>query len=95
MDARHRPAGLHQLTRGPSPRAILAAEAGLLVGDVQGSPYRANLGNSKGALESYRKSLAIREKLASDAKENAQIKLDLLQSYGAVGELSQVTANLP
>ena len=65
------------------------------VGDVQGSPYRANLGNSKGALESYKKALAIREKLHSDAKKNAQLKLDLMQSYSAVGELSQVTGNLP
>src|SRR5205085_1815355 len=29
------------------------------VGDVQGNPYKANLGNSSGALESYRKALAI------------------------------------
>ncbi len=65
------------------------------VGDVQGSPYQANLGNSKGALESYKKALAIREKLHSDSKENAQVKLDLIQSYSAVGELSQVTGNLP
>ncbi len=65
------------------------------VADVQGSPYQANLGNSKGALESYKKALAIREKLHSDSKENAQIKLDLIQSYSAVGELSQVTGNLP
>ena len=65
------------------------------VGDVQGSPYRANLGNSKGALESYKKALAIREKLYFDLKENTQLKLELIQSYGAVGELSQVTGNLP
>jgi serine/threonine protein kinase/tetratricopeptide (TPR) repeat protein len=65
------------------------------VADVQGSPYQANLGNSKGALESYKKALAIREKLNAGAKENAQFKLDLIQSYSAVGELSQVTGNLP
>ncbi len=65
------------------------------VGDVQGSPYQANLGNSKGALESYKKALAIREKLHSDSRENSQVKLDLIQSYSAVGELSQVTGNLP
>lgn len=34
------------------------------VGDVLGYPYGANLGDSPGALQSYRKALAIRESLA-------------------------------
>jgi non-specific serine/threonine protein kinase/serine/threonine-protein kinase len=33
------------------------------VGDIQGNPYVANLGDTEGALESYRKALAIREAL--------------------------------
>ncbi len=35
------------------------------IGDVQGSPLAANLGDSAGALASYRKALAIRETLAA------------------------------
>jgi tetratricopeptide (TPR) repeat protein len=39
------------------------------LGDVQGNPYYANLGDTAGALASYRKALAIREKI-SDASES-------------------------
>jgi serine/threonine protein kinase/tetratricopeptide (TPR) repeat protein len=65
------------------------------VGDVQGAPYRANLGNYKGALVSHNKALAIRAKLNSTSTESEQTKLELARSYGAVGELSQVTGNIP
>jgi eukaryotic-like serine/threonine-protein kinase len=39
------------------------AQAYLKVGDVQGNPYTPNLGDTPGALESYRKALAIAERL--------------------------------
>jgi tetratricopeptide (TPR) repeat protein len=39
------------------------------LGDVQGNPYFANLGDSAGALVSYRKALAIREGLRDDSPE--------------------------
>jgi serine/threonine protein kinase/tetratricopeptide (TPR) repeat protein len=39
------------------------------LGDVQGNPYYANLGDSAGAMASYRKSLAIRERLTDDSPE--------------------------
>jgi len=64
------------------------------VGDVQGSPYRSNLGNYKGALASQRKALAIREQLHSSAMQDEQVLLDLARSYGAVGELLHVTGDL-
>lgn len=64
------------------------------VGDVQGAPYRANLGNYKGALISHNKALAIRTTLNSIPGESAQMKLELARSHGAVGELSQVTGNI-
>jgi serine/threonine protein kinase/tetratricopeptide (TPR) repeat protein len=64
------------------------------VGDVQGSPYRPNLGNYKGALASQRKALAIREQLHSSAMLDEQVLLDLARSYGAVGELLHVTGDL-
>ena len=65
------------------------------VGDVQGAPYRANLGNYAGALVSHEKALAIREKVNATSDANAQMKLELARSYGAVGELSQVTGDIP
>jgi eukaryotic-like serine/threonine-protein kinase len=65
------------------------------VGDVQGAPYRANLGNYTGALVSHNKALAIRAKLNSTSTESAQIRLELAHSYGTVGELSQVTGDIP
>jgi eukaryotic-like serine/threonine-protein kinase len=37
------------------------------LGDVQGNPYYANLGDSAGSLASYRKALAIREAIADDS----------------------------
>ncbi len=64
------------------------------VGDVQGSPFRSNLGNYKGALASHQKALAIREKLGAVAPLDEQLKLEIARSYGAVGELLQVTGNL-
>ncbi|MCU1268558.1 MAG: ppkA [Acidobacteria bacterium] len=65
------------------------------VGDVQGSPFSANLGNYKGALASYKRALALREKLNSAAPGNSQIQLDLIRSYEAVGGMSQVTGDIP
>jgi len=65
------------------------------VGDVQGSPSRANLGDFAGALASHGKALAIRTRLASGASASPSAKLELARSYAALGELSQVTGELP
>jgi eukaryotic-like serine/threonine-protein kinase len=64
------------------------------VGDVQGAPYRANLGDYKGALLSHNKALVIRMSLNSTFASNPELKLELARSYGAIGELSQVTGDL-
>ena len=39
------------------------------LGDVQGNPYQANLGDSAGAMASYQKALAIREKIEDPSPE--------------------------
>ena len=65
------------------------------VGDVQGSPSRANLGNFKGALASHGKALAIRTRLAASSTAGPGAKLELARSYAALGELSQVTSDVP
>jgi eukaryotic-like serine/threonine-protein kinase len=69
------------------------------VGDVQGAPYRANLGNYRGALASHNKALAIRLRLDSGLDsgpgQSEEARLGLARSYGSVGELSQVTGDIP
>ena len=58
------------------------------VGDIQGNPYSANLGDTDGALASYRKATSIRERLAkSDAKTETQ--LDLARSYRGMGDIME------
>jgi len=54
----------------PSLQAELA-EAYLRVGDVQGNPYTANIGDRPGALESYRRALAIAQKLRDDSPKSS------------------------
>ena len=65
------------------------------VGDVQGSPSRANLGNFAGALASHGKALAMRARLAASTTASPSVKVELARSYAALGELSQVTSNIP
>ncbi len=65
------------------------------VGEVQGAPSKSSLGDYGGGLESFKKSLAIREKLFAKDLGNEQLKLDLTRSYQMVGHLSQVTDDLP
>lgn len=78
----------------PSLQRELAA-AYAKVGDVQGAPYRANLGDYAGALASHKKALAIREESSSHSPPRPELKLELARSYGAVGELLQVTGDIP
>ncbi len=61
------------------------ATAYSLVGDVQGNPFYANLGDPRGALASYRKALAIRERLAAAAPADPDAVRALSGSYNQVG----------
>jgi serine/threonine protein kinase/tetratricopeptide (TPR) repeat protein len=56
------------------------------VGDIQGNPYSANLGDADGALASYRKALAIREKL-KDVDETVDTSMEMGRSYRALGDI--------
>jgi non-specific serine/threonine protein kinase/serine/threonine-protein kinase len=55
------------------------------VGDVLGKPFAANLGNIKGALESYQKALRIREALVSADPRNPQNRRELADSHRQIG----------
>jgi eukaryotic-like serine/threonine-protein kinase len=59
------------------------------VGDVQGMPYRANLGDSAGALASYRKALDIAEEVRARQPENAATLLLLADLHDRTGWIEQ------
>jgi non-specific serine/threonine protein kinase/serine/threonine-protein kinase len=51
------------------------------LGDVQGNPVRSNIGDTPGALQSYRKAVAIREALADANPRNAEEQYALAESH--------------
>lgn len=58
------------------------------VGDVQGNPYGGNLGDTKGALESYEKSKVIRQKLLENDPNNLKTQDDLANIYKLLGQIN-------
>jgi tetratricopeptide (TPR) repeat protein/tRNA A-37 threonylcarbamoyl transferase component Bud32 len=63
------------------------AEAYLKVGDLQGNPYEPNLGDAQGAVDSYRKALAISAALVHADGTDAQAQRYLARSYQSLGEV--------
>jgi tetratricopeptide (TPR) repeat protein len=59
------------------------------IGDVQGLPYRPNLGDSHGALRSYRKALAIAELLHRRDRENRKVLTLLAELHDRAGLVEQ------
>ena len=55
------------------------------VGDVQGNPAAANLGDAAGAITSYEKAAAIRATLAADAPDPLQARVDMATSTMRIG----------
>ena len=64
------------------------------VGDVQGYPYLSNLGDVKGALESYRKAQQIEASLVQKDPANISDALDLATIYRRLSELDSVNHDL-
>ncbi|MBI4751646.1 MAG: protein kinase [Acidobacteria bacterium] len=64
------------------------------LGDVQGRPDGANLGNTPGALESYRKSVAMFEKVASTNPENPIAQVELSMGYERLGSILRRSGKL-
>ncbi|MGH9767973.1 MAG: serine/threonine protein kinase, partial [Blastocatellia bacterium] len=64
------------------------------VGDIQGNPYRANLGDNKGALASYRNALAIRQALLARDQVNAKTRRELAGNYDRIGDVLRETGDL-
>jgi serine/threonine protein kinase/tetratricopeptide (TPR) repeat protein len=61
------------------------AAAYLKVGDVQGRPYRSNLGDSAGALDSYRKALLILDQLVKLNPDDSESRLELSTAHENIG----------
>jgi tetratricopeptide (TPR) repeat protein len=59
------------------------------VGDVQGMPYRANLGDSAGALASYRKALDIAEEVRTRQPDNSATLLLIADLHDRTGWIEQ------
>jgi eukaryotic-like serine/threonine-protein kinase len=89
---------LDSLSREASGDASLQRELATAyqkVGDVQGNPYWANLGDTSGALASYRKAAAIRESLLQHDPGNDSLKWNLLSNYIAIGGGLEAAQDFP
>ena len=65
------------------------------VADVQGGYREANLGDSSGAIASYRKALAIRTSLLPTHTSDLDLHRDLLRNYGKLGEVLSASGDTP
>jgi serine/threonine protein kinase len=63
------------------------ALAYLKLGDAQGKIYAANIGDTEGALASYRKSVAMLEEVVRNAPADAKAKIDLIKAYDSLAFL--------
>jgi serine/threonine protein kinase len=63
------------------------ALAYLKLGDAQGKIYAANIGDTEGALASYRKSVGLLEEAVKDAPADAKAKIDLIKAYDSLAFL--------
>jgi non-specific serine/threonine protein kinase/serine/threonine-protein kinase len=61
------------------------AESYLRLGDVLGSPYAANLGDTSGALESFRKAAALLEREAAQDASSPGVQEQLAQAHATLG----------
>lgn len=63
------------------------------MGDVLGRPLTANLGDTAGALASYRKALAIREAVSAQLPQNGAAKQELASIYQRMSAILKVTGD--
>ncbi len=79
--------GLAAEARGDRSLQLEIASAYQKVAEVQGNPMFPNLGDSKGALQSSAKALAILESLARTDPENQQVRLALAAAHQQISDL--------
>lgn len=73
-------------------RELIAAY--LRVGNVQGNPNNANLGDSAGAMQSYRKALAIAQRLAARNSRDADARHSLAVIHQKMGDTQSGTGDI-
>ena len=78
---------LNQEAKGDTSLGRDLAAAYERIGDVQGQPRQANLGDFAGAAQSYRKALTIRESLVSINPKNADLLRELTPNYAKLSDL--------
>jgi serine/threonine protein kinase/tetratricopeptide (TPR) repeat protein len=71
------------------------AAAYVKVGDVQGRPFTPNLGDTAGALASYRKSVALYESITGDAARDEAVRRDLALAYVRLSEVLAAAGKTP
>lgn len=69
------------------------ALAYIKLGDVQGKAYAANLGDTEGAVESYRKAVKLMESAVAADKNSAELKVALLNSYESLFQIYMRTSD--
>jgi non-specific serine/threonine protein kinase/serine/threonine-protein kinase len=70
------------------------AAAYIRIGDVQGNSRMANLGDTSGARESYRKALTIRQALADREPTNIEVQSELAESHERIGTILRDTGDV-
>ncbi|MBA3963214.1 MAG: protein kinase [Chthoniobacterales bacterium] len=63
------------------------------IGDIQGNPYSANIGDTDGALTSYRKALRIRESFGPSAF-TTDTQMELGRTYRALGDIMDLKGDV-
>ena len=63
------------------------AKAYAKIGQIQGNSYYSNLGDTNGAMRSYRVSLQIREKLLAAAPRDPELQGETADSYEGLGDV--------
>ncbi|MGH7937895.1 MAG: tetratricopeptide repeat protein, partial [Chthoniobacterales bacterium] len=63
------------------------------IGDIQGNPYSANIGDTDGALTSYRKSLRIRESFGPSVL-TPDTQMELGRTYRALGDIMDLKGDV-
>ena len=81
---------LAEQARGDASLQRDLAEAYLKVGDVQGNPYIANLGDARGAEQSYNRALQISQALTQGSPHDWGARDYLARSYKSLGEVLPV-----
>jgi non-specific serine/threonine protein kinase/serine/threonine-protein kinase len=87
---------LDKLARDAGDRADLRrdlAGAYLKVGDVQGRPFNPNLGDTAGALASYRKAAALYESLGTATPADASLRRELSTAYLRLSDILASTGD--